>query len=1802
MSIGVRELSVLGEFKPFGLSVEDLDGKPLDDASSEHQYFLFHPEVAREGHGTASNLDFSSPCTPSEGDHEIFIRGNQIIWSSGPQVHKRYTSTKAVIMVCWCHMEGISDALLCVLQSDVLSIYGVSGEVVCIPIPSPIASIFPLPFGLLLQKSVDGNHRMSSLGSVLGATDISRFGKDFVRNYQISGQPFELVRENEVTVSSHLILKHPLEEPQATYIEERGKFVSMKDLEERTIWSSDVVPLMASYHRSKMQHSVWLVEIINRSEAEVAGIDVVAAELSTKQFSFRRIWQGKRAQYAANKVFLATDMDGVPVLCFLHADQKILLAIRLQIDEGYDDAPIDIKPQTSWIIPALSAASVNVTRPRVKVGRLPFNDIIVLGAENSLLLYSGKQCLCRFFLPNGSGRGILPMKHIARTTDMLYDLKITGLKDAVEGRINVIVNNGQIFRCSLRTNPTSSLATDCITAMAEGLHFTFYSHFASLLWGDHSHSEWEAFTGTIMRICSRFRAGTPKQYPSLAPHTAWDFLLDSNFHKCYLKQSFGHGISLKNFPSCNGVDHNDSQKLDKENERFYSQLLAGTLEFLHALYESLKLDNLRKQDVRQLVSLLNAMAASLGESNYVDHYVRDFPFLLAEGFPFQSCASPRTPPSIFQWIENCMQKGCYTSNMNNLPSLLFREKIFIVSWARKIVSFYSLLLGAEREGRKLSTGVHCEIASGSAKTREELTVLAMAGERFGRQQLDLLPLGVSLPLRHALDNCRESPPTDWPASAYVLVGREDLALASLRSLSKETESQSTTNLVSISVPYMLHLQPVSLPSSLAEINGLDSMKLEDLDSAHKSFEDGMEHIFNSSTQMRFGHDLRLNEVRRLLCSSRPVAMETSTNLSASDQDLQQHQLWNLAQRTTALPFGRGAFTLATTYALLTEALCVPKLILAGRLPAQQNATVNLDPSSRNISELRSWPEFHNGVASGLRLAPFEGKMSRTWIQYNKPEEPNFTHAGILLAFGLHGHLSALSMADVYRYLTQEHDITTVGMLLGMAASYRGTMHLEVSKMLYLHVPSRHQLSFPELELPTSLQSAALVAIGLLYEGSAHPFTMKILLGEIGRRSAGDNVLEREGYAVAAGYALGLVALGRGNDALGFVDRFVDRIFQYIGEKGVKNEKFSVVAQPAEDHVRILGQIVDGAHVNVDVTAPGGTIALALIFMKTESEEIVSRLRLPISHYDLQYVRPDFIMLRVIARNLIMWSNMQPSIIWIESQIPDFIRLAVLKLDGASSDDDEFDAEAIVQAYVNIVSGACISLGLKYAGTKSEEARELLYNYALYFLNEFKHIPAMANVLPKELLHYVDRGTSEICLHLIILSLSLVMAGSGHLQTFRLLRYLRGRGSTEGQINYGTQMAVSLAIGFLFLGGGMQTFSTGNSAVAALLITLYPRFPTGPNDNRCHLQALRHLYVIAAESRRLQTVDVDTGLPVYCPIEITIKETEHYAESSYCEVTPCILPERCVLKTVHICGPRYWPQVIQVIPEEKPWWRFEDKSDPFNGGILYVKRKVGSCSYEDDPIGCQSLLSRAMHKVFDMTDLDYANMRNSNNPVPDSYKMDQLVSTFSGDPSLIAFAQLCCDSWRSRSDPNFQEFCSQLIFECVSKDRPALLQIYLSLYALIESMWKQANNSHLIFEDSLFLSSIKLTLAYNESLVTGKLSSPIGSIVQCAFIQSVRKHIDEILTCSKSLSENFFNYLETGKWPDYQSDRGKSDAMFLSWYLLWYGIPSSHLVKSAVKNIKSKAPMSLSMVPLLQLLFPSTQTKGIFEINKFHYSS
>lgn len=71
-----------------------------------------------------------------------------------------------------------------------------------------------------------------------------------------------------------------------------------------------------------------------------------------------------------------------------------------------------------------------------------------------------------------------------------------------------------------------------------------------------------------------------------------------------------------------------------------------------------------------------------------------------------------------------------------------------VDWSRKVVAFYCLLLGSESTGKHLVSGISFNVASGTVNSPEQWTVLSMVAEGFGLPQLDRLPCGVSLPLRH----------------------------------------------------------------------------------------------------------------------------------------------------------------------------------------------------------------------------------------------------------------------------------------------------------------------------------------------------------------------------------------------------------------------------------------------------------------------------------------------------------------------------------------------------------------------------------------------------------------------------------------------------------------------------------------------------------------------------------------------------------------------------------------------------------------------------------------------------------------------------------------------------------------------------------------------------------------------------------------------------------------------------------------------------------------------------------------------
>lgn len=842
--------------------------------------------------------------------------------------------------------------------------------------------------------------------------------------------------------------------------------------------------------------------------------------------------------------------------------------------------------------------------------------------------------------------------------------------------------------------------------------------------------------------------------------------------------------------------------------------------------------------------------------SYADHYTRDFGSIQQIsnlegmskiGFNLQNL--PIEPPNLYKWLNNILKDPSYIENTPypNLNSCVLSSNI---------VSFYKIL------------------SKGGISAIQEL-VLHIVQRKFSLHDLTLLPYGISLPIWEALRATRSNPPNNWSPQAYILIGREDLAASSLHlnshsHLGGDTEREKYSK--NIPSPSVFALQTLVLNAAKDDIDGL------------KVMEDG--------SKLRFGADRRVREVCHLLCSSIATPLHIIRRPELTDHAEvaeQQRVLTQLAQRVMSLPIGRGMLTIGSIRATFAEALPIPQLVLSGRL--KNDAIVSLAAGTLPHNATY-WPEFHNGVAAGLRVAAGPEKLSRAWIIYNKPETLTCAHAGFLLAMGLHGHLNSLVKTDIYSYLNPRHDATTCAILLGLSASKRGSKDPDISKSLLLHIPSLYGGDLSEIEHSSTVQTSALLGIGLLYQGTCHRLMTEFLLEEIGKKPNSDRVSNRECYSLSAGLALGMVTLGIGNKKgiSGVGDlKIEDRLNRYI--VGGKDTNFADMNR--------CSRLYEGDRVNVNVTASGATLALGLMFLKSNNKVVASRLAVPSSHFLLSQIRPDLLCLRVLAHSLVMWNHVEPTTEWIDAQVPHFITKLFSKINCVNFMDvnEEYlrdvDVETIQLAYANIIAGGCMSLGIRYAGTANKDAYKALIDKMLYF-KEIRD--------GKDVYKCPNKTTLESCLSTVCVALGMVMAGSGDLNALKLLRTIRWK--TLG-VSYGTHVALNSSIGLLFLSGGKATLGRSNSAIAALITAFFPLYPLTTTDNNYHLQAARHLYVLAIENRYISVYDVDTGEPCYVHLEINLKDNPDHSKSILKKVAPCIIPEYEIIESIKCVSERYW---------------------------------------------------------------------------------------------------------------------------------------------------------------------------------------------------------------------------------------------------------------------------------------------------------
>ena len=979
-------------------------------------------------------------------------------------------------------------------------------------------------------------------------------------------------------------------------------------------------------------------------------------------------------------------------------------------------------------------------------------------------------------------------------------------------------------------------------------------------------------------------------------------------------------------------------------------------------------------------------------------------------------------PHVLDWVIECIRCVAHTVDCSSLPQFYSPEGSHESSISQMcngcgdVIHPFPAITFARLFFQYLFISVH-DIKStvGNERNNQEPEAVANAFIKASKGDLScllLLPPPLRVFIELALRQCKEAPyyplendaPKEailqpWPTSVLKLIGRNDLSA------------------------HLVHLDTSHKECSDGKKKGTAG---RDSSNSHSNIQrdksaslDGLTEIEEEACRLRFSEDDRVHEVCRLLRSSGGVYLRLEKAPEVSDLDYRhklQMRLLVLCRRSLACPVGRGALTLGSLTPLMAEALPCPPLSLSGRIPP--NNTPLLLHTSTAPKDLSLWPQFHNGVAAGLRVSYLQdlgsrkpslklsqseaargqragsaSTVTRNWIIYNRTataDDSSF-HAGVLLALGLQGHLRVLSVTDICDYLTQGNQPTTIALLVGLPSSRLGTADPLLSKTLCLHVPSLLPPQHWDIEILPQVQTAALIGLGLLYCNSGHRLMTEFLLAELGRRPTADRDRGdcREAVSFAAAWALGVVLLGRGKAKRsgstvsidkssiggmgGLTDLCIeDRLYQHLegGKRPPDSNLFPYAGAPQGDGHAAGGRssrVMEGDKLNTGITGPGAAVALGLIYIRSGNEEICSRLALPHTAFALDSVRPDLLLYRAVSRCLILWDAVEPTSAWIDSQVPEAIIRSLFPsqilpgdhipgkriipgdhIPGKRRDTRgkvDLDPRSALAVYLNIITGYCWGMGLVYAGTAHEGARDTLLE-KLKILQGFRE-----NKLPFPLPFTPNAKTLrpliESCIGSVSLALSCVMAGTGDLMCLRILRSLRWK---VDDVTYGTHLSVAMAIGLLFLSGGSASLRRDPMSCACLLMATAPRFPIRTVDNQYHLQALRHLYVLAVEARALQIVDVDQGSAVSVDIEILLLSGEILLKKA-----PCLLPELITVQSVRLpsSSTLYYSASMVITTQEEGSLEYVSRIPH----PLYVKKRPSSSLFLHAPQRAISTVNR-----------------------------------------------------------------------------------------------------------------------------------------------------------------------------------------------------------------------------------------------------
>ncbi|GAA5863440.1 hypothetical protein JCM8547_006981 [Rhodosporidiobolus lusitaniae] len=1112
---------------------------------------------------------------------------------------------------------------------------------------------------------------------------------------------------------------------------------------------------------------------------------------------------------------------------------------------------------------------------------------------------------------------------------------------------------------------------------------------------------------------------------------------------------------------------------------------------------------------KKLGALVGRSASRMGLEGWTDAYARegllDFSSSLSASPPAPpplSPSFPQTPPALLPFLSTLLtsptplvlQTAKTAFSLSSIPSLVSPEAPFEQSGfygplskplrrSEAVLELYALLSSPSSASSSTTTfRAHATVA--------RLFTLSQSSSSSSSAPTSFLlhdlNFAAALPLREAVRMSQIDPPepgtaagAGWEKGTYEMVGRKDLARQLVGA--GVGDGEEGEEMGRIEGGGGAGGGRKAIDRIVREAVGLKGEAVaggekKEAEGAEGGRRDGVVLVPKAE---RFNEDKRLEEVERMLQFEVPVVVSAGERtIDQLTPQIQQSILLALSQRTLSLPIGHAMFTFrfrpspsfsssqtsSTASCSSTETFAIPHLTTSARILPMSSPVSLLEKEPRDpanpsaVPDRLEWPDFHAGVSAALALrfpsssspsssAKDGPALDASQLSFARPAELDARHAGLLFGLGLTGQLSQMLSSQAYDYLRAKHDPTSVGLLLGLAANYLGTGDATVTSVVSIHLPALHPPRSSSLNVSGMIQASAAVALGLVHFGTGRRGYAEVFLRELGKVRV-ENVEEagrcREAYALSCGFGFGMVMLGTGRAAAGAGG-------EKDGPGGTADEV---------NHLRLFRTLIHSiqggssfssggggnASIDTSITSPAATVALALTYLRSSRRDVAALLSLPDTPRGLDYVRHDLLLLRTIARSLILWSDIQKSKDWVEAQLPAFLRDAA---NEAAKKGKAMDGDLEVARW-SIVAGACFAVGLRFAGTAAAEAHATLIHY-------LDRLTRASYAKTSTVQGKIKRHALRSSLGALTLALSMVMAGTGEINVLRRLRVAHGLFS-EGT-TYGSHLSTHMALGLLFVGKGQYTLGNSDAAVAALLIALYPAFPANSTENRAHLQAFRHLWVLAVEPRYLEARDVDTGERIFLPVKLRLvdqggNDSSNPASSSSAPATkhdlrakqlvaPTLIPDLAQIESIQVDSPRYWSFALRLSSNPQHLARF------LSSPVLHVKRRTGHLSYAQDPRGIRSIFTRSKSEtgssVFDLGEM--GRMLS-----PNAGGLKDFVAAFSGsDVEALAATRELCYAGNGRLPSEFEAFNASALLECLTKDKRDVVGTYQAIYAAATSL-------------------------------------------------------------------------------------------------------------------------------------------------------